>query len=675
MNGFIWWVGVVEDRKDPLKLGRCKIRIFGWHTENLQLLPTDALPWAMPMLPLNNANTYTPKESDMVVGFFIDGENGQQPVMMGVLPGIPLNPANPKTGFNDTRTKTQLDISPVKPGEGKNHYPRKVDEPTTSRLARNESDYVPQQIQFLKSKKADKVEKNASYNPRYPYNNVLESESGHAIEIDDTPDYERLNFYHRSGSNLEFRPDGSVQEKVMKEKTTVIESNDIQYIKGNQVVYVDGNITYIVKGKVTYSVDKDFTVSAQNISLNAKSNFRASAQISASVSGKVSSSLGGLICAKTSVSGIMTTVSAIAKLDATSPASTFSGKGVCTVSGGLINLSSSAVGASETSETPADDSVGSEEFGLYSPDGIDSMGQPIEGAITAVDSSTIASSITDSAAVTSVVESNVIENSVSALSDQLDSVVNVIDDTVDPSLWNLADGASFATESSYLDNLAELGTQALDNIEQSVSGIGNDVLQSIGYNDLVEKGERFTALSRVASATGSAKDAAAAVSAGLELTAAAASTASALTEINVAALSIRNFASDACSAIKDSEIAKTISDSLSENKNEITDAIRKIRDDVRDGIKDLTSDVRQSLKDLEDKSLQEWLNSNHYDTSANICAEEARELLKSGRSTDDVRSALTACMIREGNAAIERGKSTFPSANKDLKTKQKNFCA
>jgi hypothetical protein len=24
-NGFIWWVGFVEDRKDPLKLGRCRV--------------------------------------------------------------------------------------------------------------------------------------------------------------------------------------------------------------------------------------------------------------------------------------------------------------------------------------------------------------------------------------------------------------------------------------------------------------------------------------------------------------------------------------------------------------------------------------------------------------------------------------------------------------------------
>lgn len=73
LNGFVWWVGVVEDRNDPLKLGRCRVRIFGWHTESINELPTKDLPWAQAMLPLNDANAYSPKEADTVVGFFLDG--------------------------------------------------------------------------------------------------------------------------------------------------------------------------------------------------------------------------------------------------------------------------------------------------------------------------------------------------------------------------------------------------------------------------------------------------------------------------------------------------------------------------------------------------------------------------------------------------------------------------
>ena len=35
LSGFVWWVGVVEDVKDPLASGRARIRIFGWHTMTL----------------------------------------------------------------------------------------------------------------------------------------------------------------------------------------------------------------------------------------------------------------------------------------------------------------------------------------------------------------------------------------------------------------------------------------------------------------------------------------------------------------------------------------------------------------------------------------------------------------------------------------------------------------
>jgi hypothetical protein len=90
LNGFIWWVGVVENRAgDELGIGRCQIRIFGWHTDDTSALPTKDLPWAHPMYPINNSKSFSqPKVGDWIVGFFMDGESGQFPIMMGVLPGI-----------------------------------------------------------------------------------------------------------------------------------------------------------------------------------------------------------------------------------------------------------------------------------------------------------------------------------------------------------------------------------------------------------------------------------------------------------------------------------------------------------------------------------------------------------------------------------------------------------
>ena len=65
-DGFIWWTGAVEDRQDPLKLGRCRVRCLGWHSPNKMELPTKLLPWAVPSVPINLSNVYAPKEGDKI---------------------------------------------------------------------------------------------------------------------------------------------------------------------------------------------------------------------------------------------------------------------------------------------------------------------------------------------------------------------------------------------------------------------------------------------------------------------------------------------------------------------------------------------------------------------------------------------------------------------------------
>ena len=43
-RNFVWFFGVVEDRIDPNYLGRVRVRCFGFHTDNRELLPTEDLP-------------------------------------------------------------------------------------------------------------------------------------------------------------------------------------------------------------------------------------------------------------------------------------------------------------------------------------------------------------------------------------------------------------------------------------------------------------------------------------------------------------------------------------------------------------------------------------------------------------------------------------------------------
>ena len=109
---FIWAVGVVEDRSDPLKLGRCRVRMVGIHSEDKSKLPTEHLPWAMPILPINSASVSGmgasptgPVEGTWVFCMFRDGQNMQDPIMLGVIPGKPEEEKDSNKGLNDPRTE------------------------------------------------------------------------------------------------------------------------------------------------------------------------------------------------------------------------------------------------------------------------------------------------------------------------------------------------------------------------------------------------------------------------------------------------------------------------------------------------------------------------------------------------------------------------------------------
>lgn len=284
-NGFVWWVGVVEDRQDPIKLGRCRVRCVGWHSENKMKLPTNMLPWALPSNPVNKTETYAPKEGDMVFGFFADGENAQNPIMMGVFPNIPLKASNPKEAFFDPRTDAQLAKAPRTPkskqyrknGSGiviteKDKaplYPINLDEPTTSRLARNDPEYMDKT--YIQERK-DNVVKNiptvnskwneptTKYNAKYPYNDVRETESGHITEFDDTPGAERIHQAHRNGSFQEWFPDGDKVEKITKDNYTIIMSDDNVYIMGKCNITVQGKAEVYVQKDAYVKVDGNVDV-------------------------------------------------------------------------------------------------------------------------------------------------------------------------------------------------------------------------------------------------------------------------------------------------------------------------------------------------------------------------------------------------------------------------------
>lgn len=248
-EGFIWYIGVVEDRFDPEQLGRVRVRCFGWHTEIKELIPTDTLAWAAPVFPPNLSNAvHTPKEGDWVFGFFLDGMSAQDPVIVGVIPGYPKERRDPDTGFADPNGV----------------FPKNINEQTTNRLSRARVDGTIVEVRKRNLKTGIKSvgsylggqdwnEPEPTFNPEYPFNNAHETESGHAFELDDTEGRERVNLAHNNGSFIEMDYTGNRVEKVVKDKYTLIMGSDYVYVEGNCNLTVNGNCNVKVTGK--YNVE------------------------------------------------------------------------------------------------------------------------------------------------------------------------------------------------------------------------------------------------------------------------------------------------------------------------------------------------------------------------------------------------------------------------------------
>ena len=294
LDGFIWFVGVVENRNDPAELGRVQVRCLGYHTEDLSLIPTADLPWAHVMHPVTDPSMQglgnTPSflvEGSWVVGFFRDAREKQQPVIMGTLPGYPEELPDTELGFNDP-TGTYPNESKIYSGHG-------LSESDVSRLARGIESEEHEGLKLRRRLKQDDIpiatkphiptvsdsstaeERTTWSEPdpksvasnlipypsaKYPYNHVYESEAGHIQEIDDTPGGERLMQQHSTGSFQEIHPDGSKVVKVVGNNYEIIAGTSNVLISGDVSLTMSGNVRELVKGDYVLEVEGNYT---QNI--------------------------------------------------------------------------------------------------------------------------------------------------------------------------------------------------------------------------------------------------------------------------------------------------------------------------------------------------------------------------------------------------------------------------
>ena len=271
---FFWFTGVVEDINDPLEMGRCRVRCYGYHTKNKEEdIPTDKLPWATPMVPVTSASMTESGQSatglyqgSWVVGFFRDGSNGQDPVIMGSIPSQ-SSAVDYQFGFTDPDERYPV--------------PSKLDIPETPRAAKTTSKINYKQA-FSYTKKVELRKKhdivptaNAAHEmnwkfpkiddviaPVYPANHVLSyekrddaDEASHIIEVDCTPGQERISTIHRTGTYREITPVGDETSVIVGNDFQVVVNNRNVNVIGNCNLTVDANCSTYIKGNWNIQVD------------------------------------------------------------------------------------------------------------------------------------------------------------------------------------------------------------------------------------------------------------------------------------------------------------------------------------------------------------------------------------------------------------------------------------
>jgi hypothetical protein len=199
-----WFQGEVVDNNDPLKMGRIKVKELIGH--DAYKGDPGGLLWCHVIMPPTGANAkgigtsaIGLDKNSKVFGFRV---NSKLSYIIGSFPYAVDDSNHSVSGY--ARGK-----GPV------------------------EKDYIEQ---F--------GEKPTEYAAKYPYNKTITTESGHVLELDDTPKAERIHVYHKSGSYIEIFPDGTIITKSVKDSVSVtLKDHAISVVKGDlQIVANEGKI-------------------------------------------------------------------------------------------------------------------------------------------------------------------------------------------------------------------------------------------------------------------------------------------------------------------------------------------------------------------------------------------------------------------------------------------------
>ena len=146
-SSFLWWIGQIADDstwRDNQLTGkfpdketipgfgtRYKVRIMGIHDQGETVVPSSELPWANIMYPVTAGGGQTNswmssnlRQGNIVFGFWMDGQDMQVPVIMGVMATNSQTALGMKIGKPDNAVSTTQDGSLARSGYAEGEVPK-----------------------------------------------------------------------------------------------------------------------------------------------------------------------------------------------------------------------------------------------------------------------------------------------------------------------------------------------------------------------------------------------------------------------------------------------------------------------------------------------------------------------------------------------------------------------
>jgi hypothetical protein len=274
--------GVVEDNLDPKKLSRVKVRIFGIHTElnenseeTFAFVKTSDLPWAEIIGGtgfglVGGIGLTSVLRQGTWVWVTLENDDPNKPIVNGTINGISsedsvgkytqgLGFCDPNEVYPFTARATESDLNRLARNE-------KLDEAyydelcpilgldTTIHKKINDTVDVVEVNDEISGADVTQTEPNSTSELSiYPNTQVIETPSGHVIEIDDTTGNERIRVAHRTGSYIEIKPDGTFVQKSVNEDSEshyIHMSSVNEHIKKSVKRHIEENVDEIINGYV-----------------------------------------------------------------------------------------------------------------------------------------------------------------------------------------------------------------------------------------------------------------------------------------------------------------------------------------------------------------------------------------------------------------------------------------